>query len=92
MTKANIEALSKLNKNELVAMMEKMLKNQGSELMVKFNSSGGVYIRHSSFKEFSQAKQKEYIAGINVPLLTALALFGNPELCKEIHERITELK
>ena len=84
--------LSKLPKEKLLAMLEAQLKAQASGLMVKLNKSGGVYIRHDSFKEFSESKSKEYVAGINVPLLTALALFGNPALCAEIHEAIKNIK
>lgn len=84
--------LSKLSKNELMALLERQIKQQASGLMVKLNSAGGVYIRHDSFREFSDKKGKEYTAGINVPLLTALALFGNPTLCAEIHEAIKAIK
>lgn len=91
MTQVNLEVLSKLSKTDLLAMVEKMAKAQNSGLMVKRNSAGGLYIRHDTFKEFSSAKQKEYVAGINIPANTALALFGNPELCKEIFERIKSM-
>ena len=91
MTQVNLEVLSKLSKTDLLAMVEKMTKAQNSGLMVKRNSAGGLYIRHDSFKEFSSAKQKEYVAGINIPANTAVALFGNQELCKEIFERIKSM-
>lgn len=83
--------LSKLSKQELMALLENQIKAQASGLQVKLNKSGGVYIRHDSFREFSASKSKEYVAGINVPLLTALALFGNATLCAEIHEAIKAL-
>lgn len=87
----NNEMLAKMNKNDLLALVERLTKAQASSLLVKRNSSGGVYIRHDSFKEFSDSKQKEYVAGINVPANTAIALFGNPELCKEIFEAIKNI-
>jgi hypothetical protein len=85
------EQIAKMKPTELKAALESIVKQQATGLQVKLNKSGGVYIRHDSFKEFSASKSKEYVAGINVPLLTALALFGNPELCKQIHEQIKNL-
>lgn len=83
--------LNKLSKTELMAMLEAKLKAEAGGLMVKRNASGGVYIRHPSFKEFSDSKQKEYVAGINIPAATAVALFSNPALFKEIGDAIKAL-
>ena len=40
--------LSKLSKEQLIAMLEQQSKNSSNELIVKFNSAGGVFIRHAS--------------------------------------------
>lgn len=83
--------LSKMSKEQIIALYESKLKAESSGLMVKVNQSGGVYIRHNSFKEFSDRTQKEYTAGINVPMATAVALFGNKDLCAQIFEAINNI-
>lgn len=83
--------LSKLSKHELLAFIEAQSKMRASGLIVKRNSAGGVYIRHDSFIEYSKSKEKEYVAGLNIPATTAKALFGNPELLKQVVEQVATL-
>lgn len=77
---------------ELEALKAILSTQANSPLMVKINTSGGVYIRHSSFKEFSSAKNKEYVAGINMGFITAKTLFNSPELLEQIKTAINALK
>jgi hypothetical protein len=80
--------LNKLSKQELLSILEATMKAQSSGLMVKKNAAGGVYIRHSSFEEYSTAKNKVYVSGINIGLNTAKKLFNNPELIEQIKEQL----
>ena len=75
----------------LVAQLAQANQAQASGLMVKPNKSGGVYIRHNSFVEYSEAKGKNYVAGINMGNETAKALFNNPELLDQIKSMINSL-
>jgi hypothetical protein len=84
--------LSKLSKTELQALVAQMQAAQESGLMVKLNSSGGVFIRHNSFKAWSTSKNKEYTAGVNMPYGVAKALFGNAELLEQIAVQVKNLK
>jgi hypothetical protein len=84
--------LSKLSKQELLALIERQQRNDASGLIVKLTEKGGVYIRHDSFKEFSTAKGKEYTAGLNMGFVTAKALFNNPALVEAIRESINAMK
>ena len=83
--------LSKLTKQELCALIEQQHKNTASGLSVKVTEKGGIYIRHSSFIERSEAKQKDYVAGINMGFSTAHALFTNEALLKEVVASIKAL-
>jgi hypothetical protein len=92
MSTVNTNALAKMSKEQLLAMLENKLKADASGLIVKLTDKGGVYIRHDSFKEFSTAKGKEYTAGINLGFVTAKSLFNNPELINQIRDAINAMK
>ena len=77
---------------ELEALKAILSTQANSPLMVKINASGGIYIRHSSFKEFSTAKNKEYVAGVNMGFITAKTLFNSPQLVEQIRDAINALK
>lgn len=64
---------------------------QDSGLLVKRTEKGGVYIKHTSFVEYSTAKSKNYVAGINLGAKTAKALFGNPELLAQVVKSVNSL-
>lgn len=89
------ENLSKMTKAELMEALERAMKSKanvgGQALLVKRNASGGVFIRHPSFLEFSDRTQKDYVAGINIPANTAVALFSNPELLNQIAQAIKDI-
>lgn len=80
--------LSKLTKQELLAMVEQQAKNSASGLIVKVTEKGGIYISHESFVEYSTAKGKTYKAGINIGMNTAQALFLDPTLLSNVVESI----
>lgn len=84
--------LSKLSKNELLALIEQQHKNNAAGLIVKVTEKGGLFIRHDSFTEYSKAKEKDYVAGINLGFNTAKALFNNPVLLEEIKNSINAIK
>lgn len=80
-----------MTKEELVKMLEAQQASQASGLMVKVNSSGGIYIRSSKFQEWSSAKNKSYIAGINIPRNTAHILFNDPQLIELIRDEVNTI-
>ncbi len=84
--------LNKLTKDELKAMVEKTVAQQASGLMVKRNSSGGVFIRAESFVEWSDKKNKSYTAGVNIPQNTAKVLFNDSNLLELIRDAVNELE
>lgn len=84
--------LSKLSKEQLLEMVAKQQAHQASGLMVKRNSSGGVFIRAEVFQEWSEAKKKAYTAGINIPANTAKTLFNDENLLRLIRDAINELE
>jgi len=77
--------------DEIAALKAQIAAQNGLGLMVKVNASGGAYIRHQSFKAWSDKKDKEYTAGINMNMRVAKALFSNLDLCKEIAEKLAKL-
>jgi hypothetical protein len=83
--------LSKMSKEELVKLLQQQQASQASGLMVKFNSGGGIFIRSSKFQEWSTAKNKSYVAGINIPPNTAQVLFNDPQLLELIREEVNAL-
>lgn len=87
-----INHLSKMNKEDLIKMLEAKMKAESTGLLVKMNQSGGVFIRHDSFKEHSARTGKDYTAGINIPYFTAKALFNNPELLNQVRDSINAIK
>ena len=58
---------------------------------VSRNKSGGVFIRHPKFIEHSSAKDKDYIAGINIPPAVAKVLFGDPAVFAELAKLVLAL-
>ena len=76
--------LTKLTKQELCALIEQQHKNNAAGLIVKVTDKGGLYIRSDSFVEYSTAKEKDYVAGINMGLNTAIALFTNDALLTQV--------
>ena len=54
--------------------------------VITVNKNKGLYFKHPEFKAWSDNKQKEYIAGINMDMNVAKALFNNVELLAEIKE------
>lgn len=58
---------------------------------VSRNKSGGVFVRHPLFLEVSEAKGKEYVAGINLPPNVARILFGNPAVYAELAKLVMAL-
>jgi len=83
--------LSKLTKEQLMAMVEKTQELQASGLMVKRNASGGIFVRAESFVEWSDKKQKNYTAGVNIPANTAKVLFNDDNLLGLIRDAINDL-
>ncbi len=75
---------------ELIAIIEAQAKRDSSGLIVKITEKGGVFIKHESFKEYSTAKEKEYIAGINLGFTTAKALFNNPDMINQIRDFVNQ--
>lgn len=80
-----------MTKQELLAYIELQQANNAAGLIVKVTEKGGVYIRHDSFLEYSAAKEKDYVAGINLGYKTAKALFGNPALLKQVIDSVSKL-
>lgn len=76
---------------ELEAMISAQQQSRSMGLLVKENKSGGIYIKAPSFIEYSVAKNKEYVAGINLGAATAKALFNNPELIDAIRDAINSM-
>lgn len=58
---------------------------------VSRNKSGGVFIRHPRFIEHSAAKDKDYIAGLNIPPAVAKVLFGDPAVFAELAKLVLAL-
>lgn len=83
--------LKNMTKEQLVKMLEQTQQAQASGLMVKLNSSGGIYIRSSNFKAWSTSKNKEYIAGINMPVSVAKALFNDASMLELIKDEVNKI-
>lgn len=88
MTTPNFKTMTK---EQLIALVESQSKQASDKLLVKINSAGGVFIRHASFREFSERTGKEYVAGINMGFETAKVLFNSPEMLKSIQEHVNAL-
>ena len=86
LTKAQLEQQLKELQAQLAASQQ-----SGGGLTVKRNQSGGVYIRHTSFREWSVNKNKEYVAGMNIGYNTAKQLFNNSELLEQIKSMVNSL-
>tara|TARA_R110000803_G_scaffold164074_1_gene227816 strand:- start:118 stop:459 length:342 start_codon:yes stop_codon:yes gene_type:complete len=55
-----------------------------TNMIIKLNSKGGVYVTHPAFKAYSSAKEKFYTAGINMDKNVFKELFTNKPLIMEI--------
>ncbi len=62
-----------------------------TQVHVSRNKSGGVFIRHPKFIEHSASKDKDYIAGVNIPPNVAKVLFGDPAVFAELAKRVLAL-
>lgn len=92
MTTADIVAqlsAGKLTPAEATKMLEGMQK-QGAGMLVKFNQSGGVYVKHPSFKAISK-EGKPYVAGINLDRGVAQALFGDASTLEAVRAAVVAL-
>ena len=76
---------------KLASELESKASNGRSGVSVSRNKSGGVYIRHPAFIERSEAKNKDYVAGINLPPNVAKVLFSDPKLFAEIAPLVLSL-
>lgn len=62
-----------------------------NQVHVSRNKSGGVFVRHPKFVEFSAEKGKEYIAGINLPPNVAKVLFSDKAVYEELAKQVLAL-
>lgn len=83
-------AAGKLPIAEATKMIEDMGRNSAG-LTVKFNSSGGVFIKHPSFVAHSTKKEKDYVAGLNMDKAVAKALFANDAVLAEVTKAVKAL-
>jgi hypothetical protein len=83
--------LNTLSKQELVKLLQQQQESQATGLMVKENTSKGIYIRSTKFREWSANKNKEYVAGINIPRNTAKVLFNDPQLIELIRDEVNKI-
>ena len=82
--KQNDVANARIKELEAMLAAANAPKSTGG-LTCKITAKGNmVYFRHGSFKEWSEKKDKFYTGSFNLPLVTARALFTNPELLADI--------
>ena len=62
-----------------------------NQVHVSRNKSGGVFVRHPKFLEYSTEKKKEYVAGINIPPKVAKVLFGDKAVFEELAKLVLAL-
>jgi hypothetical protein len=67
----------------VAAELAKAQAHGKNRTIIKLTDKGGLFVRHASFVELSR-EGKEYLAGVNLPLKTAKALFTNDKLLSEI--------
>lgn len=89
-------ATGKINAGDAAKLIDAMTpKSNGggwkSQVHVSRNKSGGVFIRHPKFVEHSEGKNKDYIAGINVPPNVAKVLFGDKAVFDELSKLVLAL-
>ena len=84
-------SLENLTKAELLEFIKSQEQARTLGLTVKVTAKGGIYIQSSEFKEYSEAKQKTYTAGINLGMNTARALFNNQALIDAIRDEVNKL-
>lgn len=63
----------------------------GQGLLVKRNAGGGVFIRHPKFTAHSESKNKDYVAGINLPESAARLIFAGGAEYQEIARAVNDL-
>ena len=80
-----------MTKEQLLALIDAKVQAEASGLMVKRTEKGGIFIRHASFKAFSERTGKEYTSGINLPATVAYALFNNDALIADIRKQLAVL-
>lgn len=83
-------AAGKLPMADGVKLIEEM-STKAAGLTVKFNSSGGVFIKHPSFVAHSTKKEKDYVAGLNMDKAVAKALFANDAVLAEVTKAVKAL-
>lgn len=83
---------TKMSHEELIAYAQRQEAMKTAKCTVKLNSSGGVYISHPDFQEYSEKHGKNYQAGLNIGYTTARALFNNPELLAMIKDTVNGIK
>lgn len=54
--------------------------------IIKQTDKGGFYVRDPKLKAWSEKKGKVYVAGVNMPMSVAKALFTDDELLADIRE------
>lgn len=89
-------AAGKINAADAGKLIEGMTpKGNGggwkTQVHVSRNKSGGVFVRHPKFVERSEAKGKDYIAGINIPPNVAKVLFGDSAVFAELAKLVLAL-
>ena len=57
---------------------------------ISVNKNGGLYFKDPAFKAWSTAKNKEYIAGINMDMKVAKALFNDVELLAQLKDFVNQ--
>lgn len=62
-----------------------------NQVHVSRNKFGGVFVRHPKFIEHSEAKGKDYVAGINLPPKVAKVLFGDKAVFEELAKLVLAL-
>ena len=89
-------ATGKINAADAAKLIEAMKTASSgggwkTKVHVSRNKSGGVFIRHPKFVEHSEAKDKDYIAGINIPPKVAKVLFGDKAVFDELAKLVLAL-
>lgn len=84
---------NKLSMEEALKLAEQAGKASAPKggMVVKYNQSGGVYIKHPKFVAHSTSKDKDYIAGINIDAGVARALFCDDAVMAEVRAAVQTL-
>lgn len=65
-------------------------KQREVKRVITVNKNGGLYVKDPTFKAWSDKKNKEYVAGLNMDMKVARELFNNEELLQEIRNFINQ--